>query len=251
MKDRYEPYCFRFDTKDFFPGTWEKRTPTEQSEWKKKRAAFEKRRGQKRTRRRRRMSGDAILVTLAAAMAIPTLVLSQMAIWESERILAEGIPEPPPRTAYVVEVPASAAEATFRLAEPTPAPAPTVNERYAEITMSDEERRELLAVIYLEAANQSAEGQQAVAEVVLNRVISTDFPDTVHEVIHQDNPVQFSTAENIGIATPTEAQEAALDAALYGESILPTDVVFFSRKGENSRVYSTIGDHVFCYGYEW
>ena len=96
MKDRYEQYCFRFDTKDFFPGTWEKMTPTEQSEWKKKRAAFEKRRGQKRTRRRRRMSGDAILVTLAAAMAVPTLVLSQMAIWESERILAEGIPEPPP-----------------------------------------------------------------------------------------------------------------------------------------------------------
>lgn len=242
-------YIFRIDTKHFFPD-WEKMTPAEQSEWKKKRAAFEKRGEKKRRRRRRRMSGDAILVTLAAAMAIPTLVLSQMAIWESERILAEGIPEPP-WTAYVFEMPAPTAEATIQRAESTPTPAPSVNERYAEITMSDEERRELLAVIYLEAANQSAEGQQAVAEVVLNRVISPDFPDTVHEVIHQDNPVQFSTAENIGIATPKEAQETALDAALYGESILPTDVVFFSRKGENSRVYSTIGDHVFCYGYEW
>lgn len=204
----------------------------------------------RRTHRQRRMSGDAILTLLAVAMALPVLVLSQMAIWESERILSEGIPEPP-RTAYVFEMPAPTAEVTIQRAKPTPAPAPSVNERYAGITMSDEERRELLAVIYLEAANQSAEGQQAVAEVVLNRVISPDFPDTVHEVIHQDNPVQFSTAENIGIATPTEAQETALEAALYGESILPTDVVFFSRKGENSRVYSTIGDHVFCYGYEW
>lgn len=205
----------------------------------------------RRTHKRRRMSGDAILVALAYAIATPVLVLSQMAIWESERILSEGIPEPPPRTAYVFEMPAPTAEVTIQRAEPTPAPTRSVNERYAGITMSDEERRELLAVIYLEAANQSAEGQQAVTEVVLNRVISPDFPDTVHEVIHQDNPVQFSTAENIGIATPTEAQETALEAALYGESILPADVVFFSRNGENSRVYDTIGDHVFCYGYEW
>ena len=117
----------------------------------------------RRTHRQRRMSGDAILTLLAVAMALPVLVLSQMAIWESERILSEGIPEPP-RTAYVFEMPAPTAEVTIQRAKPTPAPAPSVNERYAGITMSDEERRELLAVIYLEAANQSAEGQQSVAE---------------------------------------------------------------------------------------
>lgn len=42
-----------------------------------------------------------------------------------------------------------------------------------------------------------------------------------------------------------------IDAALYGPSILPADVVFFSQSGENDRVWGKIGGHVFCYAYAW
>lgn len=43
--------------------------------------------------------------------------------------------------------------------------------RYINIEMTEEELNELAAVVFLEAGNQSAEGQQAVVEVVFNRVL--------------------------------------------------------------------------------
>lgn len=56
--------------------------------------------------------------------------------------------------------------------------------RYINIDMTDEELQELAAIVFLEAGNQSAEGQQAVVEVVFNRVLHSGFPDTVHDVLH-------------------------------------------------------------------
>lgn len=127
--------------------------------------------------------------------------------------------------------------------------AESANERYAAIEMTDAERDELAAIIWLEARGESAEGQQAVAEVVLNRVISSQFPDNVHDVLHQSG--QFSSIGALGVAEPTETQYAAIEAALYGENILPENVVFFSRGAENSNVWGTIGNHVFCCAYDW
>lgn len=50
---------------------------------------------------------------------------------------------------------------------------------------------ELLAIlIQAEAGNQDERGKRYVADVVLNRVDSKQFPDTIEEVINQDN--QFS-----------------------------------------------------------
>ena len=135
-----------------------------------------------------------------------------------------------------------------------PQPTPELVQRYSSVTMTADERLELAGVIQLEAGNQCAEGQQAVAEVVLNRVISPEFPDTIHDVLHQgeDTPrPQFSTIGNLALADPADAQYEAIDAALYGPSILPEDVVFFSRNGENDRVWGKIQDHVFCYKYIW
>jgi len=130
----------------------------------------------------------------------------------------------------------------------------TRNERYAEVEISDSELDELAAVVWLEAGNQSVEGQQAVVEVILNRVISPDFPDTVHDVLHQgegEKVRQFSTIGKLDTAQPTQAQYDAIEAALYGTPILDADVLYFSRTAENDRVACIIGDHVFCRGYEW
>lgn len=126
--------------------------------------------------------------------------------------------------------------------------------RYINIEMTQEEREELAAIVYLEAGNQSAEGQQAVVEVVFNRVLHSAFPGTVHDVLHDGedtNIPQFSTIYALGCAEPTQAQYDAIDAALYGDTILDADVVFFSRNGENDRVWGQIGDHIFCREYIW
>lgn len=126
--------------------------------------------------------------------------------------------------------------------------------RYEAIKMSSSERDELAALVYLEAGNQPAEGQQAVVEVVFNRMLNPAFPNTVHDVIHQgehSSVQQFSVIDYLDAATPTQAQYDAIDAALYEKTITDDDVVFFSRSGENDRVWGRIGDHVFCRAYVW
>ena len=126
------------------------------------------------------------------------------------------------------------------VAEPEPEP------RYEEITA---EERELLArVVYAESNTEPIEGQIAVAQVVLNRVRSASFPDTVSEVIYQER--QFSTAPILDSVTPTENNYAAVDLAFELE-VVPYDVLYFSRGAENDRVWGRIGAHVFCYGYVW
>jgi len=122
-------------------------------------------------------------------------------------------------------------------------------ERYAGIEISDDEMRELAALVYLEARGEPFEGQQAVVEVVLNRVLSDEFPDTVHGVIYDTKyGVQFTPYRQVASTTPTETQYEAVNCALYGEPVLDVGVLYFSRGAYNSRIYATIGGHVFCYG---
>lgn len=126
--------------------------------------------------------------------------------------------------------------------------------RYDDIVFETWELDEMASIIYLEARNQSAEGQQAVAEVILNRVLADGFPDTITEVLHQGETkgvLQFTTITALESARPTKEQYQAINNALYGDPILPLDVVFFSRGGENQNVWGKIDDHVFCYAYKW
>lgn len=150
------------------------------------------------------------------------------------------------------EEPVEVAAADTLIAAETETPAKV--SRYAEIHIEVWELDEMAAIIYLEARNQSAKGQQAVAEVILNRVLYDGFPDSVSEVIHQGESkgvIQFTTVTKLSEAKPTEEQYRAINAALYGEPVLPLDVVFFSRNGENDNVWGKIDDHVFCYAYKW
>jgi spore germination cell wall hydrolase CwlJ-like protein len=125
----------------------------------------------------------------------------------------------------------------------------TRNERYSAIEISGDELEELAALIYLEARGEPFEGQQAVAEVVLNRVLSDEFPNTVHGVIYDTKyGVQFTPYRQVASTTPTETQYEAVSGALYGDLILDDGVLYFSRGAYNSRIYATIGGHVFCYG---
>ena len=197
--------------------------------------------------RRRAWAQRIVLVLLLAVVA--TLIIARI---EAEPVAGEvsTTPEATPQETAVLRP-----EPTYVVGVvPTPEPMPKVVARYADVSMTEAERDELAAIIYLEARGELAEGQQAVAEVILNRVISPDFPDSVNEVLHQGEGKavpQFSTIGLLPKAEPTQAQYDAIDAALYGDTILDADVVFFSRNGENDRVWGRIGDHIFCREYIW
>jgi len=103
------------------------------------------------------------------------------------------------------------------------------NEFMASLSLTDEERNYLLHLVAAEAGGCDLVGQILVANVVLNRVESSVFPDTVSGVIFQKN--QFSPAINGSIwsSTITDSVEEAVDRALMGEDF-SQGATFFSAR---------------------
>lgn len=62
-------------------------------------------------------------------------------------------------------------------------------------SLTEQDKELICRVAYLEAGNQCLEGQRAVIEVILNRVISPKWPNTVEGVLSA--PRQFSTWKHI------------------------------------------------------
>lgn len=119
--------------------------------------------------------------------------------------------------------------------------------RYPDIQLTYEERQLLARVIWVEARGESDEGQQAVAEVVLNRMASGKFGNTLNDVIYAEG--QFRSVPYLDDAEPYQAQYDAIERAIYGPYILPEDVVHFATFRTNDNVWGQIGGHIFCYEY--
>lgn len=117
--------------------------------------------------------------------------------------------------------------------------------RYPDIQLTYEEKLLLAKVVWVESRGEPAEGQQAVAEVILNRLASDSFPNTMRSVIFADG--QFLSANYLDEATPEQAQFDAVDHAIYGPYILPEDVVHFATYHATKNVWGQIGGHYFCY----
>lgn len=117
--------------------------------------------------------------------------------------------------------------------------------RYPQVTLTQQERDLLARMVWVEARGETAEGQQAVAEVVLNRLVAEGYSDNLRDIIYSNN--QFRSTQWLDEAEPTQTQYDAVDAALNGPYILPVDVVHFATYPVNEWVWGTIGGHVFCY----
>lgn len=120
-----------------------------------------------------------------------------------------------------------------------------VEPRYPEIQLTPEEYELLAKVIWVEARGECADGQQAIAEIVFNRMKSEKFPDTLMGVLYAEG--QFRSLEFIDEAEPWQAQYDAIDDALAGPYVLPETVVHFATYPVNEFVWGEIGGHVFCH----
>lgn len=82
----------------------------------------------------------------------------------------------------------------------------------AEAEAAQQAEKELLAsLIFCEAGNQPYEGQVAVGAVVMNRIKSSSYPDTMEEVIYQSG--QFSPAMS-GWLDRVRANQGYTEAAM-------------------------------------
>lgn len=109
----------------------------------------------------------------------------------------------------------------------------------------------LARVIFAEARGEPFEGQVAVGAVVLNRVRSPRFPNTIEEVIYQ--PGQFKPVEDGTInLIPDDTAIKAARLALAGEDPTKGALYFYNPKiakngwwFEKREKMAIIGDHIF------
>lgn len=127
-----------------------------------------------------------------------------------------------------------------------------------ELSYTKDDLYWLAKIVNAETFYDTDEGQQAVANVVLNRVNSEEFPDSIYKVVWQKTGKthQFSPCADGGINR--EPDERAIENAkiiLEGKRVLPEEILFFYKptKGNKSnwirsrKIYQKIGVHRFCY----
>ena len=118
----------------------------------------------------------------------------------------------------------------------------------APVSTSTDDAYLLACLVTCEAGNQSYEGQLAVANVVMNRVNSPLFPNSISEVIYQSG--QFSPAANGRLATvlssgPTSSCIQAANDAIAGNNNIGNYLFFNNYAPSDASSTLTIGDIVF------
>lgn len=107
----------------------------------------------------------------------------------------------------------------------------------------------LSRIIYSESGNQPLAGKIAVGNVVMNRVASYKFPNTVKGVIFQTN--QFSPASSGAIQRQPNWESVAAAKLVLDGAVVLDNALFFNVAGLDSyaarhRAYvATIGAHTF------
>jgi len=100
----------------------------------------------------------------------------------------------------------------------------------SEISYADGDRKLMANIIYCEAGNQSYEGMLAVGAVVMNRVRSSVFPNTIVGVVYQSGQFTPAVSGRLALALAknqaTEECYRAADAAMAGENNIG-DCLFF------------------------
>lgn len=117
----------------------------------------------------------------------------------------------------------------------------------SEISFADGDRYLLANLIYCEAGNQPYEGQVAVGAVVMNRVMSSVFPDTVVGVIYQSKQFSPVASGRLALALAedhaTQACYSAADAAMSGQTTVGNCLFF--RTPIDGLTGIQIGGHIF------
>lgn len=124
----------------------------------------------------------------------------------------------------------------------------------AEQVYNSEDLYWLSRIIHAESQGEPLVGKIAVGSVVMNRVKSPDYPNTIHDVIFDTQfGVQFEPVSNGSINnTPSEESVIAAKICLEGYNTAGDSLYFMNLKTAQSKwiknnrnYYTTIGNHSF------
>ncbi|MCC8436722.1 cell wall hydrolase [Brevibacillus sp. M2.1A] len=123
--------------------------------------------------------------------------------------------------------------------------------RNGKVKVSERDMELLARLVYAEGRGEPYEGQVAIAAVVLNRVASDDFPNTVREVIYAPNA--FSPVHDGNLTHKlNESTRKAVQDAVNGKDPSNGSLYFFNPDTATSKwiwsrpVTVEIGNHRFA-----
>ncbi|MDR2889331.1 MAG: cell wall hydrolase [Lachnospiraceae bacterium] len=119
----------------------------------------------------------------------------------------------------------------------------------SEVSFAEGDRKLLANLIYCEAGNQPYTGQVAVGAVVMNRVLSPVFPNTIIEVIYQNKQFSPVASQRLALALTEDRATAACyraaDEAMAGASPVGNFLFFRTPIPELEGKGIAIGGHIF------
>jgi len=128
-----------------------------------------------------------------------------------------------------------------------------IEENKPAYTITLEERELLAKLLYCEARGESYDCQKAVISVVMNRVRSSEFPNTINSVIYQKNQFEPVALGLLDKAQPSKTQYDAIDEVIQYGLTVPSWVCFFRASyhfnWQGYDPYCSI-DHTYFGGYE-
>ena len=172
-------------------------------------------------------------ITIAAVLLLTGAFLHHQYIAAQE-------PTPGPSPAAQYQIMYESLNAQDNTAKESGSPAPQADKQSVNVGL------ELLALaVEAEAGNQGLYGKQLVVDVILNRVDSPDFPNSITKVILQ--PQHFSTIWDGAAyrAEPTAETYVAIESEILHRC--NTEILFFTSEGYSK--YGTpwrkVGGHYF------
>ena len=103
---------------------------------------------------------------------------------------------------------------------------PATQKRYTTLKLTPAEKQLLARVLYVNAGGECLEGQQVFLEVILNRLLSKNFPDSLREVLKSEEFVY--DAQSLSEVQLSSLQYDMVDRAINGPYILTTKDTEFS-----------------------
>ena len=154
-----------------------------------------------------------------------------------------------PETELTTEAPTETTDVADESTEETTEPVVSTE---PEKTYTDDDLFYLAAAVCREAGGESEEIQLLVANVVINRVNSSIYPDTIYGVLTDYR--QYGMMWKYGVSFPSWADQDTIDHCydvarriLEGERVCPDNVLFQAEFEQGSGIYKQFDGFYFCY----
>lgn len=115
-------------------------------------------------------------------------------------------------------------------------------------TISLSDKILLAKVIHAEASDNNIADRRAVGVVVMNRVASSTYPNSIYNVVYQKGQYSCIRGSKFKKDPPQEClniAEEILSGERYG---IPANIIFQSQRKQGTGVWKKIGSHYYCYG---